>query len=214
MKRFLLALILTSAAIAGFSQKINLGIEAGPNYASQGPDGELMNYGYRHTGIGGFDAGAIVNINLHNFTVQPGLFFITKGEKVPVQQAALPGTPANYIVPENDFTLGYIEASAIALYNVKLVKGLSVHFGAGPYIADGLFITRKAVGKSETGSFSSSNYSIFKNPDIGLGFKGGITFINRILLDAQYGLGIANIGKPGYNIKNRVFGVSVGYLFR
>ena len=63
---------------------------------------------------------------------------------------------------------------------------------------------------------NGKNDDDIKRGDFGLNFGGGIE-INSFLINFNYGLGLVNmdydVDNEGYYIKNRVFNISIGYLF-
>lgn len=113
-----------------------------------------------------------------------------------------------------------IPLTAKTYFNVGQAK----IFGAlGPYIGLGLSgkFKDESVINGETKSFEhniswgSNRADDYKRLDYGLTTGAGIE-ISSILIGLSYNLGLANIStRPdnGLKIKNRVFGVSVGYKF-
>jgi len=205
MRKPYLILILVNLTTFTFAQTINYGIKAGLNLSTF----YVNNSYYKgfEKNLTGFNAGVIVDIGFSNFVVQPGLFYSTKGEKVPYiivnanQQSITPTTASN--------RLNYIELPVNFLYKVIQIPGVSFHLGGGPYIGYGI---------SDNASINGTNTSVpfnkyYHNPDYGINFIAGAEFKNKILADAGYGLGLAGSG-GGSTGQNRVLSFSVGYLFR
>jgi hypothetical protein len=114
------------------------------------------------------------------------------------------------VLPPASSKLNYIELPINFLYKIKIVPGTSVHLGGGPYFAYGVSETIKT--DDPTFPYNSHNF-INKNPDYGVDFIAGVVIKSKFIVDAGYGLGLANIGYYG-TLKNRVMSLSVGYLFR
>jgi len=158
--------------------------------------------------LAGFNAGALMDISYGHFSIQPGLMFSIKGES--------DNTKFNDINPYNggsylhsDTYLDYIEIPVYFIYNATPINGESLHFGGGPYIATGIAETDKVAGSIYPGH--TFNY---QNPDAGLALIVGVTFNNRIQVDAGYEYGLVNIDNNGYTTRNTVISLSAGYLFR
>jgi hypothetical protein len=205
MKKLLFTIALLTVTALTFAQTINFGIRAGLNLSKQSAD-NANNYGA--SSLAGFNAGGIVDIGFKSFSIQPGVFFSTKGEK---------NTPEGENIAYKT-TLNYIEVPVNLLYKSTIAAKTNIHFGGGPYIAYGLSENVTANGQP----YSTNNTFNFKNPDYGVNFIAGLT-LNHLIIDAGYGLGVANLlsqtiihesGSSDVTIKNRVISLSVGYLFR
>ena len=79
MKKLILTLLLVATAAFAFSQDVNFGIKAGLNLSTQTGDPYSDNKIFP-----GFNAGVVADIGLHDFSIQPGIIFTTKGEKISV----------------------------------------------------------------------------------------------------------------------------------
>ena len=146
----------------------------------------------------GFNLGAISEIPLAtDFYLQPGLLFSTKGYKI----------GSNLSVSTNN-----IEIPINALYklNAGSVKVLGF---AGPYIGYAVSGKGKYEGISSDIKFSGDN-KVMNAFDLGLNFGAGVE-ISNFQITAQYGLGLTNlaVNSDSFTMKNKVFGVSVAYLF-
>lgn len=149
----------------------------------------------------GFNLGVISEIPLAtDFYLQPGLLFSTKGFKL----------SGNLLGLDSDFSMSTnnIEIPINALYklNAGSVKVLGF---AGPYI--GYAVSGKAGSVDLKTSGDNKNINAF---DFGLNFGAGVE-ISNFQITAQYGLGLTNLAVQSSDgtMKNKVFGVSVAYLF-
>ena len=205
MKKLYFFLILLTLSTLSFAQIINYGIKAGLNLSTIYFNNSNTAGNYKY--LSGFNAGGIVNIEFSNFTIQPGLFYSTKGDKVPVvlvtqNQIASVTTGTN--------RLNYLELPVNILYNFLNIPQGNLHLGGGPYLGYGVSEKGSVNGKSISGPFTE----FARNSDYGLNFIVGARFMNKFLADASYGLGLANSGGNGSTLQNRVISFSVGYLFR
>ena len=100
----ILALLLANSVIA---QNINFGFKGGFNISTQNFDPNNAFPSSLYTGfLVGFHAGTFVNIEYQSFTIQPGLFYTTKGDSQffnPTSYQRNDSTPLyikkNYITP-------------------------------------------------------------------------------------------------------------------
>jgi hypothetical protein len=88
---------------------------------------------------------------------------------------------------------------------------------AGPYLGYALSGKDKAeaMGQSETATLKigSADTDDVKAMDFGLNIGVGVN-VSNFLVTAQYGLGLSNLSNSsGETVKNKVIGISVGYLF-
>jgi len=141
----------------------------------------------------GFNLGVISEIPLAtDFYLQPGLLFSTKGFKS----------------DSETFSTNHIDIPINALY--KLHAGSIKVLGfAGPYISYAL--SGKSGSDNITFSGDNKDMNAF---DFGLNFGAGVE-ISNFQITAQYGIGLTNsLANSGdVTMKNKVFGVSVAYLF-
>ncbi|MBL7859267.1 MAG: PorT family protein [Cyclobacteriaceae bacterium] len=136
-------------------------------------------------------------------------------------------------------TLNYFEIPVLA----KVIFGNKTKFflNAGPSIGIGLGGKYTSESKStivysysdgdETESYSSdikgnikfgtmpdgadeNDWYIDNRIDFGLQFGGGALIADRIMIEARYGLGLSNLYNSDYEVKNRVFQVTVGIPIR
>lgn len=143
-----------------------------------------------------------------NFSFQPGISLQNKGGKF---------TTDEYIDFETDATSGtvnlmYIEVPLNFVYNIPAGPG-NVFLGAGPYAAYGVSVKAKTGSLSESGTFNEMDLNAF---DAGVNFLGGYRLSNGFLINAGYGLGLANMLKDvegDVAMKNKVFSVGIGFQF-
>src|SRR5258708_1163042 len=90
MKKPLLTLCFLVINKVSFGQTINFGIKAGLNLSEETQSAPFLTSSL----LPGFNAGGIVDIGFQHFSIQPGLFFSSKGENVRVNFQTLdPGPP-------------------------------------------------------------------------------------------------------------------------
>ncbi len=203
MKKLTLSLLLIAAFFAGRAQTINFGVKAGLNLAIQDHGSYGLGDGY----IAGFNAGGILDISFPDFSIQPGLIFSVKGETNTNKFNIINPVDGSYSYSTTH--IDYLEVPVYFLYKSNAINGISFHFGGGPYVA-----TAVAETDVTRGNANSTHTLTYKNPDLGLGLIGGVTFNKRILVDACYQYGLLNISKANYSTHNTVISLSAGYLFR
>ena len=207
MKKNSLTLILAIITSATFAQSINFGIKGGFNWAEQKFGEYYEPYSVGHKYIPGFNAGAIMNIDLPlGITIQPGLSFTTKGVKISGHDFLVYTHNDGFFVREATFNLSYINAAANVLYNIRTGPGLRLHVGGGGYLA---YLTSAKFNVPH-----ATDRMDYKDPDYGVNFIGGIELKKRILIDTEYDLGLRDISFRHSETKNRVISLSVGYLFK
>lgn len=188
---FVLAMMLTASK--SYSEA-RLGIKGGLNILFLGTE-------MRNTKLGGHIGGTAEFKLNDNFSIEPGLFFSSKG--------------GNYPVYKYSYGSGYNTESSVSIYYLEiplnlLLKADAEHFqiifNAGPYCANALMANRVSDGyssKIEIGSNGVSTFDFGLNAGIAIGIK-------HFIIGTQYGYGLIENGL-GYN--NRVLGLSVGYKF-
>ena len=208
MNKLLLTLCLFLATItACFAQSINFGIKAGLNLSNESVNAPNA---WNTNNLAGFHAGLIADISLKNISIQPGLFFTTKGEATPEDLRRITGEDRVYNAKE---VLNYIEVPVNLLYNIQATPAAKIYFGGGPYLAYGIsgHGTEAGAFPTYTVHFDSHGY---KNPDYGVNFVAGVKLFKKVLIDANYGLGLGNLSRIySQTVRNRAIGISVGYLF-
>jgi hypothetical protein len=212
-------IILSFAALAisiGAMSQVRVGIKGGWNLStiSVDNDGDVD----KDQSLSGYHIGAIVDFPLvpKILSFQPGVFYTTKGAK-------LESGPQ------------YIEIPLNFIGKIPLGTNSRLFAGIGPYFAFGVAGKNK-VSTTLAGVTTSSESNIkwdddtpfndgdpdrglnkYKRFDWGGNLQVGAEF-NKFLVSAQYGLGLGKINSGADDSrneknKNRVFAVSVGYLF-
>jgi hypothetical protein len=211
MKKYLITLILLTSTTATFAQTVTYGLKAGINFAGQ----SLSNVAspVKSKLLIAANVGGIMDIAYTNFSIQPGLFFTTKGERfkedlVYEDEAMAGASTSKYI-------LNYIEVPVNFLYKTSIAPGADLQLGGGPYFAYGLSAKLSRDGVNYHGSFGyhPDEDLYYKNPDYGLNFIAGTVIQDKYIVNVQYGLGLGNLSYEA-TLRNNVMSFSVGYLFR
>lgn len=219
----LLMASLSTVAVKSQAQ-VQIGVRAGVNFSNisgKYEDGDKIE---DNKLLPGFHAGITFDIPVADeFAVQPGLLFSTKG----VHYKNNDGDSYKEIPY-------YAEIPVNFLYKPELGNGRLL-LGAGPYVAYGLGgkWKEKYDGETESGklkfksdvseddweNLGEDEYYYGKPLDFGANLLAGYEFSNKLSLQLNAQLGMANI-TPKYNgektdgnIKNVGFGISLGYKF-
>jgi hypothetical protein len=157
--------------------------------------------------IVGFHAGVITEISFtESLKFQPGILFSTKGSQY---ELTFLGETFDYSI-----TPGVIEVPVNVFYSYG--KGpVKLNLFAGPYVAYGITGKTKINGESSDILYGSTTDDDMKPFDFGLNFGAGVS-INGFLISAQYGFSLLNLAPDGTgdtDMKNKVIGISVGYMF-
>jgi len=173
----------------------SFGIKAGFNLAN------VSMSSFDTKSIPSFHVGGLVDIAINDFlSVQPNLLFTGKGYKVDY---------GNNFPGEGTSHYYYLELPVLVKAYAKL-GGLKIYGAAGPSIAMG--ITGKDKG-TYFGTTTTSDIKFGSNQNMNL-FDFGIMFGAGIETESGFLAGISyDLGLTGQSIKNRVFGISIGYLF-
>jgi hypothetical protein len=195
MKKVLIVASLIGLTSFSFAQSVSFGIKAGVNFPTLSvSDGSASATSSSSTG---FHAGAIADIGLGQFSLQPGILFTTKG-----------GSSGSSSFGSSDLKLNYLEIPVNLLYNISVPKAGKVFLGGGPYFAYGL--------SGNNGTKFGSGANDIKNPDFGINILGGFRFTNGLFLSGGYGFGLGNLNNDssaGLTIKNKGASISLGYFF-
>jgi|ERR1700744_5166168 len=216
MKKLLLILCLTGFTTISFAQSINLGVKAGANLSNLAFSGVGYNLGNQYTT--GFHAGLVADIGFQQFSIQPGLFFITKGTMYTDSLINNLGQKAGTQTLKT--TLNYLELPVNLLYKIQAAPKAKIYLGGGPYLGYGLSGSNEEYTTPASGPTSHSSLSFgggfphYRNPDYGVNFIAGIEMAKRFTFDLNYSLGLGNLVYPaGAKLQNRSMGLSVGYWF-
>lgn len=197
------------AAIAGTQVHAQLSIqpEAGLNLANM--SNSIGGDKVTTSSITGYKAGALLNIGIaKGFYIEPGVFYSVKG-----YSGEILGFTAKT-------TINYLEIPLNLGYRYDLGNAGSLFVSAGPYVGFALSGKIKTENLPLLGTveddleFGDGNDEM-KSIDYGANFSLGYISPIGIYLRAQYGLGLANLSNAtNTSMKNRVFGISVGYAFQ
>jgi len=228
-------IILSFAALAfslGAMAQVRLGVKAGWNLStiSVDNDGSVD----KDQSLSGYHAGLIADFPLvpKILSFQPGVFYTTKGAKL-VSGDKDNSTTSPYV--KYTTRPQYIEVPLNFIGKIPVGANTRLFAGVGPYFAFGVAGKNK-VTSTIAGVTTSSESNIkwdddtpfnegdpdrglnkYKRFDWGGNLQVGAEF-NNFLVSAQYGLGFGKINSGGDDSrneknKNRVFAVSLGYLF-
>jgi hypothetical protein len=200
MKRFLPGLVLIISSLAGVqAQEVNFGVEAGINRSSMAMqhEGQKTKAGMMH----GFKAGAIADIRFDDmFSIQPGLFYSTKGCKT----------------SGDNYPLQYVELPANLQFRFPLGPG---HFfsGGGPYLSYLLNEGTLRDSGSEAQQATNPQQSVDLKPlDMGLNLNAGYIFRGNLFFRTNAGFGFSNLKPTGNSdncLRNFSLGFTLGYIF-
>ena len=209
MKKSLLAFsFLAVIGATAFSQNIKWGIQAGAAIASQ--QAKYSGISITSDSKVGFTLGVLSDIAItDNFTFQPGLNFTQKGSKFSDSDG------------EVTQTLNYVDLPLNFLYHAPAGKG-KFFAGLGPVVNYGISgkVKMTTTGEPEVSEDvkfgndeAEDNYKPF---EFGGNILAGYEFSNGVFAAASYNAGLSNIavgGDSDNTIKNRYFGVKIGFKF-
>lgn len=211
MKRMFLTLIGGIAITAAFSQ-VRLGVEAGLNLANQHVKASVGGFSAGQTGntIASFHLGFVADAEIaKNLYVRPKLLLSGKGSRFK-NTSSTPGVGSNVT-----FRPYYLELPINVVYKYPLSNHMKVFAGFGPNFAFGIFGNAKS-GDMKDDVFQKDG---FKRFDFGLEYLAGVELTRNIVASIHYTQGLSNIyngsntGISSINWKNRLFGISFGYMF-
>ncbi|HLK28420.1 MAG TPA: porin family protein [Puia sp.] len=216
MKKTFLFTLLLAVAVVGFSQ-VRFGIKGGLNLAGQLLHVKTMGIDVSESGktIPSFHIGFFGDIPLsENVKFDPEILFNGKGANFNALDNNGGNTETAKVRPY------YLNVPLNLLYYHKLKSGNTALFiGGGPDFGYGLF---GKVSNSDT-SENVFQKDGFRRFDFGINFIGGVELTSGVRISINYTLGITSIvdnsaaaqaGVDSETWKNRVFSISVGYLFR
>lgn len=205
MKKHILLLILVLTFALGVRGQSTWGIKGGMNLSKlhlSTPEGSISTDNIFSLQMTGYWSGMLSE----GLYLQPGVSIQGKGGK------------NKYIDSENkkvDNTtnLVYLEIPVNLVYYLNAGEG-DIYVGLGPYAGWGVFGREKGEeGKQDVTWDSDEGYKRF---DYGANFIIGYKFLNGMLVNGGYGLGLGNMmPKNDHDMKqyNRTFSLSVGYEF-
>jgi len=206
MKKTLLSLCLLMASFAAFAQLPTIGFKGGVNFAKLNVSADGTNVTANSGTLTTFNVGAFVDFKFGNVSLQPALNFTGKGGKFSSEE----------VDGSAQFKLYYLQVPVNVVYHVPAVVG-DFYFGAGPFLSMGVSGKEKAnvngTEESVNVKFGSGEDEV-KRTEFGANAIVGFKFKTGFLINANYDLGLSNITNDNTGkLKNRVFGISVGYAF-
>jgi hypothetical protein len=220
MKKLILSLFLMAGLNPLFAQSVHFDIKGGLNLSTMGED--ALPPGNSKSSLTGFNAGAFAGVDFNSFSIQPGVYYTTKGFKASSSFTSNEpaGAPSLAYNIKGTRTFNYLEIPLNVFYNIHIAPG-KIFFGGGPYWALGLSgkaksteITNGAVTDSYNRNFSFGGADNYKKSDLGINGEAGISLKNGLLLSVDYGYGLVNIiNGSDQKFRNRTLSLSVGYSF-
>ena len=214
MKKTLLLLSFAALCSQSASALFKIGPEVGLNFNKMKYDLStgLAGLSYKNQSVMGAKIGLLADIGLGPIAVQPGIFYSMKGGKQSV----------NFLGSvENRTTINYLEVPVWVLYKHKLGPG-KIFGGVAPSIGYGLSGKTKSkasvLGQVEEDTqnltFGSDSTDV-KRIDYAINIGVGYQLFMGLFARVSYSIGLANLSNDASagDIKNRSFGVSVGWLF-
>ena len=220
MKKIYLLVALVFAGQLLFAQSVKFGIQVGMGFPSLQSDA-VLGRGGEYSNRGKYQIGTYLDVKFKDFILQPGLKIVQKGN---VATSAANSIWNGQLLPykiEHDVSLVYLEIPVNGLYEIPAKIG-TFYVGAGPYAGFALSgklkdktkknIYVKDVSKEDVEFGNEANQ--VKSTDFGANVLGGLKLENGINIGLNAGFGLVNISNdPNVKSRNRVFGISVGYLF-
>lgn len=205
--KYILICLLSILTIKSYGQKFSWGVKAGGGIAYQSFNNKDV---ISVNSIITLNFAAIARYSLpHRFDIQTTLGINNRGAEI--IEDGITTTPK--------ITYLDLPVNLIKKFNFP---GLGmIYFGGGPYVAYAL----SGKYRFETpNSVSSEKLEFGKDKDLqrydaGLNLTTGLELNNHLLFDIRYALGLKNISTQPFNdtgtssIKNRLFTISLGYLF-
>ncbi|HEX8376944.1 MAG TPA: porin family protein [Pedobacter sp.] len=201
MKKILFTATLLISSTLLFSQT-KFGLKAGVNFANQQVSTQGISASF--SSLTSFHFMGLVDYSISPaFSIQPGLGISGKGFKFDVEDVT------------GKINLMYLDIpiNAVAKFPIKSLGKFFI--GAGPYAAIGISGKGTADGEEDSDDLFSEEGG-YKRGDFGMNFLGGLEFKNGITFNANYGLGLSNVAvnnEEDLSIKNKVFSISLGFLF-
>lgn len=225
MNKLLVTISLVLCTTFSFAQTITYGIKAGANLSTVAFSGFTPGMAIDNQNRAGYQIGATVDIGFQHFSIQTGLYYITKGGKAVEQYNYIDGFNQNTNLHLNLNTrYNYLELPVNLLYKLQVSPMVKIYAGGGPYLGYGIngTTTDHSTGPSFPGDYTNPvsfgrGYYINENKrlDYGINFIEGVEINKHYTIDLNYSLGIRNIGSQASDIasRNRTLALSVGYNF-
>lgn len=199
MKKLLLTATLLVSTTLLFSQT-KFGVKAGVNFANQ--EFEYEGTSVTPSSVTSFHIHGLLDYPLSpTFSFQPAIGLSGKGFK-----SEMEGEDAK-------LNLLYLDVPLNIVAKFPVPKMGKIFLGAGPYAAYGISGEISSDGENEDDVFGDEGY---KRADFGINLLGGVELSQGFIVNANYGLGLANVidsEDSGLSVKNKVFSISLGCLF-
>lgn len=203
MKKLLLTAALLVSSTFLFSQT-KFGVKAGVNFANQ--EWKAEGVSITMSSLTSFHLMGLADVAVSpTFSIQPGIGISGKGTKFDFNGASA------------TFNLLYLDIPVNAVAKFPIASVGKFFVGAGPYAAIG--ISGKAKGDDVDEDATDDLFDdegLYKRSDFGLNFLTGVELNSGITINANYGLGLSNIAQEtegDSSVKNKVFSISLGFLF-
>ena len=180
----LIATLLVLFAFGNIDAQVRIGIKGGVNFAD-------LEGNFDTSMRTGFHAGAVLEIKIHNFALEPELMYSTQGAKVDV------GTVKNY-------NFDYVTVPVLVKYYV-LSDTFSIE--AGPQFA---FLVDDNISKSIVNTYDTKSF------DFAVVGGVGLNITKSLFAQAHYVVGLTDASTSAFSsdhITNRVIQFSLGYMF-
>ncbi|WP_207532812.1 porin family protein [Desertivirga arenae] len=223
MKKLFFTAMMLVAGSSLFAQT-KFGLKAGVNFANMTQKDDGSNVSTSASSRLTYNLTGYLEIPLsESIFFQPGLSLMGKGYKAEASEELFDIT----VKGEEKTDLMYLEVPLNAVKKFDVGTG-KFFVGAGPYIAYGLSgkykismtgpdEDGKTITESDEGdiNFGTGDDDDVKPLDMGLNFLAGYQLGNGISLNGSYGLGLTNLAQKdsGSTLKNKVFSISLGFLF-
>lgn len=207
-KRIVIVACLLVMSVVYANAQVTYGLKLSGGLAYQ----HVSNSAIESTGsIKTFNFAAVTQLPLkYNFWLSAGLGIANKGS----------------VVYENALTtsthLTYLELPVDLLKKFDFGNTGKFYFGVGGYVAMGLKgkLNYETPGSTTSDIIRYGKDNDVKKADAGINFLTGIELRNRITFNVAYSLGLNNIASlPQQDtgtgvVKNRMFSIGLGYLFK
>ncbi len=206
MKKLILSLSLMLFVSAFAFAQTKFGVSAGTSFASMKTKMESVSV--TSDSKIGFSVGFLADLGIsENFAFQPGLNFNQKGGKSKAGDV------------ETTSTLNYIELPLNFIFKTQAGNG-KFFGGLGPVLGYGISGKNKYKdgGQSETDDIKFGNDEMeddIKPFEASGNILAGYEFANGFFASVNYNMGLSNLalGDGDYTVKNRFFGIRIGYMF-
>ncbi len=223
MKKFILTIFITILTTFSFAQSLSFGVKAGANLSTVAYNGAPPT-SYIYVGSNqnrvGYQFGATADVEFKHFSIQPELFFITKGGKY-TEEFEFPNNNQPFVVHESGNTkVNYLELPINLLYKMQATPAVKIYAGGGPYMdyslsgKFGQHVTEPTTTYDNQGniSFGNDHNKDDKRINYGINFIIGTELNKHFTIDLNYSLGLTSVAWD-ITDRNRTTALSIGYHF-